>query len=149
MTTHGDILVTHDSYKEYRQWLHAYSDGHAEQAFRDVVQLPRWYAMRAIAAHNQKDPSLGKGWLYAIFVVGGEDIRDWIEPHGAFISNLICAMYVGRWCPMLESEAPWHTVGQQPSVEVSCSLSSMIVKGYKRRKKIDFVDEVVKYWRKH
>ncbi len=53
MSTHGNIRIK-DAEGGLDVWLHAYSDGHSTEAFRDLKTLPEWLAQRALLSDWQR-----------------------------------------------------------------------------------------------
>lgn len=67
MTTHGDIKIVNEDGSGLSYWLHAYSDGHSSEAFKNLKNLPMWLAHRAVLSDWQR-----KRW-----VAGDPNPKEW------------------------------------------------------------------------
>jgi len=125
MSTHGDIFVVNEN-KNEGTWLHAYSDGHAKEAYEMLKTLPDFFASRVMLDQDIPDKGLGKGWY-----IDQWSKKQWqchlsvcSECYASTVSAMICNRYFTRWCPMPENQAPWHKVGDAPDFKVVCKGDS-------------------------
>lgn len=144
MSTHGDLLIIDRDDQNSRQWLHAYSNGHPEELVDWLIDLPAWLASRALLSYEMARPlteddaddqgrsyanGIGPGWWIEHILEFGIGCYDRFLSldSGAWscnLSNWVASRHVGRWCPMPEENAPWHTVGEPPDVKVICKGDS-------------------------
>jgi hypothetical protein len=153
MSTHGDILVKNKGDRRSKGiWLHAYSDGHTENAFDLVTTLPEWFIYRALLAYSLDDISLGKKHLLKNFKEDSWDIY-WdsysvnFGAHKCTISGLICNRFFDRWVPLPESEVPWHKVGESPDLTIICNDSTYDVISGAEKTTVEWMDRLYEGFR--
>lgn len=133
MTTHGNLMFVDKENRYDRSkgvWLHAYSDGHKEDAFKMLKTLPEFFVSRVKLARELKDPALGKAWF----------VDQWNEQQWSnFLSQCVTAdafslaalavnTHLGRWVACPEEEAPWHEVGQDPDFIIVCDYDRYVIR---------------------
>ena len=172
MSTHGDIEIFNSDGTGLRYWLHAYHDGHTEQAFRELVELPQWLADRAELQYEITEDSIEKrdkvGHVGAGILLMSRGVGDWrFETDEDFasawrsylgtnqnycdssrIAGLMVQRNFERWTIIAPDDAPWRSPNAPPDISVECDPEGYRVSTGETSERVDFPEQVFLAFRK-
>ena len=150
MSTHGTIAVYDKNKPENIVWLHAYSDGHPDNAFDDLKNLPKFFVDRMILAKDIQEPSIGKYWMMDQYNRGHWDsfLSVCLECWSNLVAALLVNRHLIRWRPVTRDQIDlWlRSEGSGADIDVICDGTGYTIvpcKDLLEDKDLEFDFEVV------